>query len=288
MNKKLLTYESSVNWLRNQPQHSELIELCYLDRDNLAAAKRFASSEEFTEVIKILRIDKSQKKLKILDVGCGNGIAAYSLASLGHEVYAIDPDISEDVGLEATKKLASVVSNGSISTYQAFAESLPFENETFDIIYARQALHHFTDLSKGLSECSRVLKPKGLLLVTREHVVSNEEQLKTFLDEHLLHQLHEGENAYPLKNYLSAIEQSGITVLKLFAPFDTVINHFPMSNIDLNNSLIERLRKKVGKPVAKIIAKVTFVEKIYRYFLSKNCNSPGRLYSFYGSKKEIK
>lgn len=288
MNKKLLTYESSVNWLRNQPQHSELIELCYLDRDNLAAAKRFASSEEFTEVIKILPIDKSQKRLKILDVGCGNGIAAYSLASLGHEVYAIDPDISEDVGLGATKKLASVVSNGSISTYQAFAESLPFENETFDIIYARQALHHFTDLHKGLSECSRVLKTKGLLLVTREHVISNEEQLKTFLDEHLLHKLHEGENAYSLKNYLSAIEQSGITVLKLFAPFDTVINHFPMSNMEINNSLIERLSKKVGKPVAKILAKVTFVEKIYRYFLSKNCNSPGRLYSFYGSKKEIK
>ena len=288
MNNKLLTYEESVNWLRSQPQHFELVELCYLDRDNLAAAKRFASSEEFTEVMKVLHIDKLQKKLKILDIGCGNGIASYAFASLGHEVCAIDPDISEDVGLGATKKLASVISNGSISTHQAFAESLPFEDATFDIIYARQALHHFTDLYTGLAECSRVLKPKGLLLATREHVVNNNKQLKTFLDEHLLQKLHEGENAYPLKNYLSAIEQSGITVLNLLAPFDTVINHFPVSNLEINNSLVEKLSRKVGKPVAKAISKLSFIERIYRYSLSKKCNSPGRLYSFYGSKQEIK
>lgn len=287
MNDKLFTYESSVNWLRNQPQHSKLIELCYLDRDNLAAAKRFTSSEEFSEVKKILRIDNSQKKLKILDLGCGNGIASYAFASLGHEVYAIDPDLSEDVGLDATKKLASVVNNGSISTHQAFAESLPFTDSTFDIIYARQALHHFSDLTKGLSECSRVLKSEGRLLATREHVVSNNEQLKTFLDEHPLHKLHGGENAYPLKVYLSAIKQSGIKVLNLFAPFDTVINHFPMSNLELQNSLVERLNQKVGRLPTNLIVKLPFVEKIYRYYLSKNCNSPGRSYSFLCYKQEI-
>ncbi|PSB32748.1 class I SAM-dependent methyltransferase [Chlorogloea sp. CCALA 695] len=282
------TYEDSVSWLREQPQYSEMVKLCYLDENNLTAAKRFSFSEEFTEVIKFLRIDNIDKKLKILDIGCGNGIASYAFASLGHEVYAIDPDESEDVGLGATKKLASVVSNGSISTHQAFAESLPFADATFDIIYARQALHHFTDLRKGLSECSRVLKPKGLLLATREHVVSNNEQLKTFLDEHLLHKLHGGENAYLLKDYILAIEQSGIIVLNLLAPFDTVINHFPLSNLDLKNLFFERLAIKIGELPAKIISKLPYIEKFYRHYLSQNCNHPGRPYSFLGSKQEIK
>ncbi len=284
MNNKLLNYESSVHWLRSQPQYSKLVELCYLDRDNLSAAKRFASSEEFTEIVKILGINKSQKKLKVLDLGCGNGIASYAFASLGHEVSAIDPDISEDVGLNATKKLASIISNGSILTHQAFAESLPFADATFDIIYARQALHHFTDLPKGLSECSRVLKPQGLLLATREHVISDREQLQTFLEEHPLHKLHGGENAYLLKDYTSAIEQSGIRILNILAPFDTVVNHFPMSNLELQESLVERLNKKVGKLPASFISKLPLLEKIYRYYLSRNCNFPGRLYSFLGSK----
>ncbi|MCY7291051.1 MAG: methyltransferase domain-containing protein [Ferruginibacter sp.] len=282
------TYEESVRWMRCQPELSQLVKLCYLDQDNLAAAERFVLSEEFVEVVKILKIKESPIKLRILDLGCGNGIASYAFASLGHEISAVDPDTSNDVGLGATKKLAAVVNNGSIVTYQAFAEALPFENATFDIVYARQALHHFTDLRKGLFECSRVLKPKGLLLATREHVVSNNEQLKTFLDEHLLHKLHDGENAYPLKDYLSAIEQSGIKLLNSFAPFDTVINHFPMSNLELKNSLFERLAKKVGKLSARNISNLPFIEKIYRYYLSQNCNSPGRAYSFLGSKQEIK
>lgn len=282
------TYEESVRWMRCQPELSQLVKLCYLDQDNLAAAERFVLSEEFVEVVKILKIKESPIKLRILDLGCGNGIASYAFASLGHEIYAVDPDISNDVGLGATKKLAAVVNNGSIVTYQAFAEALPFENATFDIVYARQALHHFTDLGKGLFECSRVLKPKGLLLATREHVVSNNEQLKTFLDEHLLHKLHEGENAYPLKDYLSAIEQSGIKLLNSFAPFDTVINHFPMSNLELKNSLFERLARKIGSFPAKNISDIPFVEKIYRYYLSQNCDYPGRAYSFLGSKLETK
>ncbi len=282
------TYEESVRWMRRQPELSQLVEFCYLDQDNLAAAKRFVLSEEFVEVVKILKIKSSPTKLKILDLGCGNGIASYAFASLGHDISAVDPDTSDDVGLGATKKLAAVVNKGSILTYQAFAEALPFENATFDIVYARQALHHFTDLQKGLAECSRILKPQGFLLATREHIVNDREQLKIFLEEHPLHKLHNGENAFSLKDYTSAIEQSGIKVLNSFAPFDTVINHFPLSNSELNNSLVAGLTKKLGKIPAKLISKLPSTENIYRYYLSQKCNSPGRLYSFFGSKQEIK
>lgn len=282
------TYEESVSWLRKQPQHSEMVKLCYLDEDNFAAAKRFASSEEFAEVIKLLKIDNVQAKLKILDVGCGNGIASYAFASLGHDIFAVDPDPSDDVGLGATRRLAYMLSKGSISTHQAFAESLPFLDATFDIVYARQALHHFTDLHKGLAECSRVLKPKGLLLATREHVVSDNNQLRIFLDEHLLHKLHGGENAHLLKDYLLAIEQSGINFSKVLAPFDTVINHFPVSNDGVKNFLFEGLNKRVGRLTAEIIIKIPSVESFYRKYLSQTCNSPGRLYSFLGLKQEVK
>lgn len=279
------TYEESVRWMRNQPEHSELVKLCYLDEENLIAAQRFAVSEEFIEISKILRLHNSSEKLKILDLGCGNGIASYGFASLGHEVIAVDPDKSNDVGLAATERLGNVIQNGSISTVQAFAEALPFSDSTFDIIYARQALHHFANLYQGLSECSRVLKPKGLFLATREHVISDEKQLQEFLENHLLHKLHAGENAYPLDVYISELQKAGFQKVKSFAPFENVINHFPMSNDDIKNRLYQSLQKKLGKPNAKLLMKIPLVAKLYRDRLSRNCQTPGRLYSFLCSKQ---
>ncbi len=274
------TYEESVNWLREQPEHSEMVKLCYLDRDSLAAAKRFSSSEEFAEVVKLLKLNESNKKLKILDLGCGNGIASYAFASLGHNVYAVDPDSSKDVGLEAIPRLASEIRNGSISTFQAAAESLPFTDSTFDVVYARQALHHFADLHQGLAECSRVLKPKGLLFATREHVVSDDQQLRIFLENHLLHKMHGGEHAYPLKDYTSALESSGFKILKCFAPFATVINHFPTSNAEVKNWLFQGMNNRLGRVFSSALIAIPLAESFYRYRLSHSCNSPGRLYSF--------
>jgi ubiquinone/menaquinone biosynthesis C-methylase UbiE len=280
------TYEESVRWMRSQPEHSELVKLCYLEENNLAAAKNFALSEEFFEVVKLLRLSEANRKLKILDLGCGNGIASYAFASLGHDVSALDPDTSQDVGLGATARLASIVSNGSIETFQAFAESLPFPDSTFDVVYARQALHHFSNLHKGLAECSRVLKTKGLLLATREHVVNDEEQLKAFLESHFLHKLHGGENAHPLKDYTSALEQSGLKIIKCLAPFDTAINHFPTSNAQIKDQLFQFLERKLGKVVASALKNFSPIEDLYRYHLSRSCNSPGRLYSFLCIKEE--
>ena len=131
------TYEESVRWMRSQPEHAGLVRQCYLDEDNLAAAKRFASSEEFASLDAFLGLSRSRQRLKILDVGCGNGIASYAFASLGHDVSAIDPDCSSDVGLEATARLALSLGAGSISTFSSIAETLPFADATFDIAYAR-------------------------------------------------------------------------------------------------------------------------------------------------------
>lgn len=279
------TYEESVRWLRSQPELAEFVEQCYLDEDNLAAAKRFAASEEFAAVAAFLKANRPHPKLKILDLGCGNGIASYAFASLGHEVSSVDPDPSEDVGLGATSRLAEAAGAGSIATFASYAESLPFPDSAFDAVYARQSLHHFGDLTKGLSECARVLKPTGLFLATREHVVSDREQLEAFFAEHPLHRMHGGENAYPVEEYLAALEQAGFRVLKCLAPFDTVINHYPSSNEYIRSQFFQGLEKKLGTFIASVVAEVPPAEKWYRNRLSRFCNDPGRLYSFLCAKK---
>lgn len=274
------SYQESIIWMRSQPEYADLVKKCYLDEDTIAAAHRFLVSEEFIAVKRLLKLKELNNDLKIIDVGCGNGIASYAFASLGNHVDAVDPDSSQDVGLGAVNRLASVVQNGSILTHQSFAESLPFPDSYFDIVYARQSLHHFQNLSQGIKECARVLKPKGIFLATREHIVDNQIQLQDFLNNHLLHQMHGGENAYSVQEYLSAIKLANLKLIKHFQHFDIVINHFPESNTDIKNRLHQLLLKKIGNSISSKLDNNLWVENIFRYLLSRKNNFPGRLNSF--------
>jgi ubiquinone/menaquinone biosynthesis C-methylase UbiE len=277
---KVLSYEKSVNWMRGQAEYTEFVKLCYLDRDNLEAAKRFTVSEEFQEVSKLLQLRDRATPAKVLDLGCGNGIASYAFASLNCEVTAVDPDTSDDVGLMAADRLRAHISSGSITTIQSTAESLPFPDNTFDVIYERQALHHFSDLVQGLTECARVLKPGGLFLATREHVVKDAKQLEEFLAGHILHQQHGGENAYPVAHYTNSLKQAGFTVVQKMAPMDSVINHFPDSKADVNQAMHYWFTSKFGNTLGSSIAGMSFAGKIYRRYRSMRDQAPGRLYSF--------
>jgi ubiquinone/menaquinone biosynthesis C-methylase UbiE len=275
------SYEESVHWLRRQPEYTETVKQCYLDEDNLAAAERFAASDEFAAVVALLRLDpRDGCRRQILDLGCGNGIVSYAFACLGNEVSALDPDLSDDVGLRAAERLATVVPGGSISTHHGFAEELPFGDETFDVVYTRQALHHFSDLHKGLRECSRVLKKGGLLLATREHIVDDARQLEQFLEEHLLHKLHGGENAYPLDVYTNALEQAPFRVVRCLHHFDSVINYFPMSEEEVRHLWSSGLQNKYGVLPAKMLAGLPPAERFFRGRLSRRFDHPGRFCSF--------
>jgi SAM-dependent methyltransferase len=264
---------------------AETVELCYLDSDNRVAAKRFAASEEFGAVVRLLRLDKAGARLKILDLGCGNGIVSFAFAQLGHDVYGVDPDTSEDVGLGAAARLAAVSAPGSITLKQAFAESLPFPDSYFDAVYTRQAVHHFQDLGLGLRECARVLKSSGEFLATREHVVDDERQLQEFLANHLLHKLHGGENAHSLSRYKDSLTAAGLDITMCLGPHDSVINHFPTSNAQTRHHVYEGLRQRTGSFLATALMKVPLVERMGRAYLSRQDRTPGRMYSFLCSKQ---
>jgi SAM-dependent methyltransferase len=279
---KFKTWEEAVSWLISQPEQQELIQACYYDKPLKSAAERYWNSEEWHEIKKFF----PQNRGIALDIGAGNGIASYALAKDGWQVKALEPDSSNLVGVGAIRQLANE-SQLPIKTVQEFGEKLPFENQTFDLVFARQVLHHAQDLQQLCNEIYRVLKPGGTFIAVREHVISSERDLPKFLNLHPLHNLYGGENAYLLKQYLQAIKLARLKINRVIAPFDSVINYAPLTEQSLKNELNKKISKIPGGNIIYRLFSSKNTFKIFIKLLSAVDNRPGRLFSFVCYKPEV-
>ena len=95
-----------------------------------------------------------------LDVGCGGGLLAEEFAGLGCSVTGVDPS-AESL---ATARAHAASSGLEIDYIEATGEHLPFEDDSFDIVYCCDVLEHVDDLQRTLDESARVLKPGGLYM----------------------------------------------------------------------------------------------------------------------------
>lgn len=278
--KPTYTWEQSVEWLRNQPGQMELVRACYYDDPLLEAAMRFADSEEWHAVEAFM----PSKTGRALDLGAGRGIASYALARSGWDVVAIEPDPSALVGAAAIHDLFDDAGL-PIEVVNEPAESLPFADNTFDLVYARQVLHHADDLNKLCREIGRVLKPGGRLIATRDHVISEDRDLSTFLKNHPLHKFYQGEHAYRLDEYVACIAAGGLRIARVLGPWDSVINYFPTPPEAWRSRCREPLNRLVGGRVASWLTNERGVfgrwtlQRLAEH-LSSESNVPGRLYSF--------
>ena len=200
MSAEPISWEAAVVWLRNQPDQAELVRACFYDDPLRDAAERYYASTEWQAVRELA----GGKRGTALDLGAGRGISSYALARDGWCVCALEPDPSNVVGAGAICALAQEA-NLNIRVEQNWGESLPYPDASFDLVHGRQVLHHARDLDKLCREAARVLKPGGIFIATREHVISRPEDLPAFLESHPLHKLYGGEHAYLLDEYLGAI-----------------------------------------------------------------------------------
>jgi demethylmenaquinone methyltransferase/2-methoxy-6-polyprenyl-1,4-benzoquinol methylase len=110
---------------------------------------------------------KKITKLKpnsILDIATGTADLAIALTKTGaREIIGVD--ISEGMLRVGKKKVAKTSFSDIISLQLADAESLPFEDNKFDVVTVAFGVRNFENPLKGLKEIYRVLKPGGTFLV---------------------------------------------------------------------------------------------------------------------------
>lgn len=95
-----------------------------------------------------------------LDVGCGGGLLAEEFAKLGCRVTGVDPSRPS---LETAK--AHAAREGlRIEYLTARGEKLPFDDDSFDVVYCCDVLEHVDSVDATVAEAARVLKPAGVYL----------------------------------------------------------------------------------------------------------------------------
>ncbi len=95
---------------------------------------------------------------KVIDIGCGGGILAESLARSGAEVTAIDMD---NVALNVATEHAQA-GNLNISYQQITAEEIANTHaNTFDVVTCMEMLEHVPDPTSVVQACTQLVKPGG-------------------------------------------------------------------------------------------------------------------------------
>lgn len=102
---------------------------------------------------------------RILELGCGNGLVWKENASRVPAGWNITlSDFSPGMLDAAWRNL--VVTGRAFQFKEIDAQSIPYEDETFDAVIANHMLYHVPDRPKGIAEIRRVLKPGGRLFAT--------------------------------------------------------------------------------------------------------------------------
>lgn len=273
-------WEDAVAWLRAQPDRQDFVRACYYDLPVSGAAARYEASEEWQEALKLLPTSVGRS----LDIGAGNGIVSYALAKAGWDATALEPDPSDFVGAGAIRKLAED-SGLRIRVIQEFGERMPFNDAEFNLVYARQVMHHAHNLEQFCREIARVLSPGGTFIGSREHVISSAKQLPAFLDSHPLHKLYGGENAFTLEEYTGAMERAGLKVIRILKPFDSPINYAPQTKETIAVELQKRLARLPLGFVPASLLNLRFVRSLCMKILSQIDRRPGRVFSFVAIKQ---
>jgi len=133
--------------------------------DEIYCKEKDTTSDVDKSIYPLVDLLRKRRTKRVLDLGCGSGRHTIYLAENGFEVYGID--ISEEGIKSCRKRLAEKNLHAKLAVGSIF-EELPYKQSFFDVVVCIRVINHavIEDVRKAIVEVERVLKPKGLVLVT--------------------------------------------------------------------------------------------------------------------------
>jgi len=119
------------------------------------------------KLIKALGGQKGRSFGDALEIGSGTGYFSLNLVQLGVIERLTATDISPGM-LDRLSATAEALGLEDVATVVTEAETLPFEDESFDLVFGHAVLHHIPDLDKAFAEFRRVLRTGGMIAFAGE------------------------------------------------------------------------------------------------------------------------
>jgi arsenite methyltransferase len=114
----------------------------------------------------LLRHLELRRGIEILDLGCGTGFPLFELAMIhGAESHVTGLDPWTDAITRARARLA-FMELPNVTIIEGDGAQMPFEKDRFDLIVSNLGINNFADPAAVLSECRRVLRPGGRIVLT--------------------------------------------------------------------------------------------------------------------------
>jgi SAM-dependent methyltransferase len=104
------------------------------------------------------------RTISVIDMGCGDGLILSQLVSYGYDLSGYDLALRDD---DLRARLEPAYGNDYASRFKTTTDErrIPFADDRFDVVYANQVFEHVRFLDAMMSECARVLRPGGTLLI---------------------------------------------------------------------------------------------------------------------------
>ncbi len=192
-----------------------------------------------------------QKDARILDIACGIGETSRLLAKhfAGAAITAMDIDNN----LVQTAKSISVKENANIEFINADATNLPFEDNSFDLVFSRYLLMHVPDAVTILREMKRVCKPGGIVFAQEPDINAS--------------------NSYPaswaydkIKEYFLALFVDGLIGRKLPAYF----NQIELQNTGSHADVVFEVNKNTVRRMYRLTAEALENALLAKKLATKN------------------
>ncbi len=164
------------------------------------------NAERFYKTIELLNMRNGQR---VLEVGASFGWASWRFAQRGCDVIALD--ITDYL---KTADLYMEEAGSYFERIMGDMSHLPFQDDSFDLIFSHSVIHHCKDLAKLFKEFHRVLRPGGRVVALHEcaYGIFEDKSGKA-----LQEAIHEGfnENAYTLPQWKRGARDGGFSKIRL-------------------------------------------------------------------------
>jgi ubiquinone/menaquinone biosynthesis C-methylase UbiE len=233
----------------------------------------------------------------VLDVGGGSGEPSFTIASvvgeLGSVVYT-DPAAGMVKGARAEAERKAL---GNIQFQQCAVEKLPFADNTFDVVVSRLSAMFFADVSAGLRETLRVVKPDGTVsfIVWANRAANPFFSVVTEILDRFVPAEPEEDDAPAAFRFAAPgklaglLQEAGATsVTEREFPFlieaPITVDQFWQLRTEMSDTFRKKLARLVPDQVAAI--RYTVQKKVASYFKSGGMSFPGQVLIVSGKKPD--